>query len=121
MDISFIDYDFLQFRLPKVLLITVLVAKVRYALGLTNLDYYGYLQQVNFYFLLGLFSKRILDLLRQKFYLHGKRNPFSPFKHGDRNYYGFCKKCLELDLQTQCNHSDKERSYEVTTTGKFCK
>ena len=53
--------DLLQFRLPKVGLITVLVAKVRYALGLTIFDY-GNLQQVNLYFLLKKLCKSCVEV-----------------------------------------------------------
>ena len=66
-------------------------------------------------------NKMIFGLIKAKILPSQQKEPFFPFKHRDRNYHVFCKKCLELDLQTQCNHSDKERSYEVTTTGKFCK
>ena len=62
-------------------------------------------------------NKTIFGHIKAKILPSREKEPYFPLRHGDRNYYVFCKKCLELNLQDPCKHSDKERSYEVTTTG----
>ena len=61
-------------------------------------------------------KKPIYGLLKAQIVPGYRSEPFFPYRHKEKIYYPYCKKCLENESQSFCQHNESERAFIISTS-----